>query len=208
MAEKEKKKKRERVVSPVARASFPNLAEPDSGREFSDDKYKITLLFPKAADLKTLKVAVANAAREEWGADVDLKSLLLPFRDGSEKEDTFYHDYVYITAKSSRKPGVINMGKEAINAGDVYGGCFIRANLTPFPYTTTVQVEKDDGKGGTKLVPVEKKGISFALNSVQFVRDGEAFGGSAEKDFEDAAVEDYFPKESESGAADDGDLPF
>lgn len=204
MAEKEKKKKRERVVSPVARASFPSLAEPDSGREFSDDKYKITLLFPKTADLKTLKVAVASAAREEWGADVDLKSLLLPFRDGSEKEDTFYHEYVYITAKSSRKPGVINMAKEPMNAGDIYGGCFVRANLTPFPYTTTVNVETPEGK----VVSKEKKGISFALNSIQFVRDGDPFGGSTEKDFEDAAVEDYFPQVSESGSADTDDIPF
>lgn len=35
------------VITPVAIASFTWLERPDSGFEFSDDKYKVTLLFDK-----------------------------------------------------------------------------------------------------------------------------------------------------------------
>ena len=48
-------------------ASFCHLHEPDTGREYSDDKYKVTLfLDPDSLMAKALAESVAKAAAAEW----------------------------------------------------------------------------------------------------------------------------------------------
>lgn len=68
---------------------------------------------------------------------------------------------VYVRAASEFKPGVIDgQKKEIMNPQDVYGGAFYRAQIHAYWY---------DVKGN--------KGVTFGLDNVQFVRDGEPFGG-------------------------------
>jgi hypothetical protein len=170
----------ERVITPRARLSYPSLFKPDTGGQYSDDKYKATLLFEKGnaeivAGLKLMKAACVVVAKQAFG---DEKGITLPFRAGDEKEQEAYKGMIYITAKSKYRPGVVGQDPkvELTEESDVYGGCYVRASLVPFSY-----------QAGTN------KGVSFRLCNVQKLADGDPFTGSkvsAEADFEPVGAVD------------------
>ena len=197
---KEKAKKEERgrsgtVVTPVVRASFPYVEKPDTGNEYSTGKYKITGLIEKdrEAEIKPLKQACMAAAKQIW-PKIKFNQLEHPFRDGDESETEGHHGHVTFTAKTNRKPGIVGPDKLPLGEGiDVYGGCYVRFSVTAFTYNRPdkVTVEKADGTIEKKKVMI--KGVSLALNNVQFIKDGDRFGGgtSADQDFEEVDPADY-----------------
>lgn len=186
--DKEKKK----CISPKFRASFPHLFEAHSGFENQEPKYSLTMLFDKKTDLKELKRIVANAAAEKWGADRTKwpKALRLPFRDGDEKSDLQgYEGTIFCNATSKQRPGVVDKDLSAIAKDDqpgFYAGCYARASLMAFAY---------DKMGN--------KGVSFALQNVQKLDEGESFSGRKAADQEFDAVEDT--SESEDSYSDKAD---
>jgi len=178
-----------KTVTPEARLSFPHLFEPNSFRD-SDPKYSATLLFPKGTDLKPLKKLAAAAVKEKWG-DNPPKNLRNPFRDGSEKELEGYEGVTFITASSKKRPGVVDQQVQPIlDADEIYAGCYVRASVTAFCY----------GGKGTAITP----GVSFGLQNVQKIRDGEPFSGRSkpEDDFDTVEVEETKTEE------DAEELPF
>ena len=157
-----------RVITPRARLSFPSLLRPDTGGQYSDGKFKCTLVFDKKdqavlAGLKDLNVAAKKVAMEAFGPEA--KGIDMPFRDGNEKADKneAYKDTVLITAKSKYRPGVCGPDPkvEITEEADLYGGCYVRASLVPFSYA--------QGKN---------TGVSFRLCNVQKVAEGNPFGGN------------------------------
>lgn len=188
--EKEKKY----CVTPRFRVSFPHVFEPHSGFENQEPKYSITMLFDSKADLKDLKRAVKNATIEKWGIDEKKwpKNLRSPFRDGDEKSDLQgYEGMIFVSASSKQRPSVVDQKKEKINKEDetFYAGCYARASLIAFAY---------DAMGN--------KGISFGLQNVQKLADGEQFSGrkKAEDEFEE--VEDESDSKENYSDDEDSDL--
>ena len=170
------KKETKKLYTPVFRVGFPFVFEP---RETENgDKYEVVMLFPKSADLTALKKAASEAAREKWGEKIP-SNLHSPFRDGAEKADIdgFGPDVIFVRAWSKNAPGIVDRdGKTPITSPqEFYGGCFARATVSAFAY---------DRK--------EKKGVTFMLQNLQKVKDGDAFSGRthAEDDFE-AIADDY-----------------
>jgi len=82
-----------------------------------------------------------------------------------------------VSARSKTRPTVLNRDKTPVAEADgvLYGGCYVNALL---------DVWAQDNAFG--------KRINATLKGVQFVRDGDAFGGGA------PASADDFPDESES----------
>lgn len=167
--DKNKSIESKKCVTPEARLSFPALLEP-SAYKGQDPKYSARLLFLKNIDLSkpangqkiSLKHAVLNAGNEKWGSrDKWPKNIRLPFRDGNDKPDIEgYADTIFITANSKKRPGVVGPSLQPIlNAEDIYAGCYVRAEVIAFAYT--------------KPTP----GISFSLQNIQKIRDGESFSG-------------------------------
>ena len=82
-----------------------------------------------------------------------------------------YEGCYYLTAKSSRKPQVVDLDRDDIfDAEEVYPGCYVRATIVFFPYSN------------------EGKGVGVILNNVQKLEDGERIGSgaaSAAEDFDD-----------------------
>lgn len=181
MAEKmdiEKKK----CLTPEFRVSFPHVFEKHSGFKEQEPKYSIVMLFPKNYDLKELKRAAFNAAIEKWGPKEKWpKNLRMPFRDGDEKQDLQgYEGCYFISASSKQKPQVVGNKKidgqfPHITKEDdtFYAGCYARATLIAFAY---------DKLGN--------KGVSFSLQNVQKLKDGEPFSGRKNADDEFDEVED------------------
>jgi hypothetical protein len=170
-----------RLVTPEGRLMYLYLDRPDQGREFSDNKYKATIAWPKGADLSALRDALAKAARMEWGDDVDLASLQKPFRDGDEKGGQLAGQ-IYLCAKVNGvdDQGRIKGGPQVVDAEGAriapdavtetcYAGCYGRVSITFLPY-----------RAGTV------RGVTAILGNVQKLRDGERLGGgrpSAADDF-------------------------
>ena len=173
-----------KVMTPKFRVSFPNVLRPGKPMQAgAEPKYGITMLFPKGADLSKLKAAAQAACVDKWGADQSKwpKNLRNPFRDQAEKEFEGYEaGAVFVTATSKQRPGLVDaMVQDIIEEKDFYPGCYARATVNAFCY---------DQAGN--------RGVSFGLNNVQKLADGEPLGGRprATDDFE--AVADDMSKES------------
>ena len=180
-----------KVVTGKVRFSFCHLFEPQEPQGGGDPKYSVTLLIPKAdsATLDKIKAAMAEA-REAFCKKNGAKALpakpvhTLHDGDGIRDNGDAYGPeckgcYV-ITVSSKQKPVIVDNMRGAItDPAEVYSGCYGRASINFFGYSSN-----------------GKKGISAGLLSVQKLHDGEPFGtvGSADDfddDFEDGADDDF-----------------
>lgn len=161
----------ETVITPVARLAFPHLFEKDM-REISGkvvDKYTATLLFPKDTDLSALMALAKKALVEKW-PDPDKRpaGLKTPFRDGnvdgrgSDGEIwNGFENTVFIRISSKFRPGIVDQKvNPIIDPERIYSGCYVLAQVHAYAY---------DNMGN--------RGVSFGLNNIQFVKDGERLGG-------------------------------
>lgn len=169
------------VITGKFRVSFPNIFRPQKAMANSpnqEPKYGLTMLFPLGADLTALKNAAKQAAVEKWGADSTKwpKNLRLPFRDQGEKEFEGYEKgAIFITATSRQRPGLVDQKRQdIIEEKDFYPGCYARASVRAFAYDTN-----------------GNRGVSFGLQNVQKLADGEPLGGRTRPtdDFEPVAEE-------------------
>lgn len=178
-----------KVITPMFRASFPYVFQPQKPRtEGQEAKYAITMLFDKKTDLTAMKKAADLAAVEKWGTDKTKwpKKMKNPLNDGDDKEELMgYEGMTYVTARCKKMPGLIDAAKnDIIDENEFYAGCFARASLIAFAYDV-------DGN----------KGISFALLNVQKIKDGEKFSGktSAQDDFEEMETVEVEDGKEEAG---------
>jgi hypothetical protein len=191
-SEKQRMKELRTCVTPEFRVSFPVLFKPKAFKN-NAPKFSLVMLFDKKTDLKALKQAVFNAAVEKYGKDKAKwpKKLKMPFRDGDvDKAGVLgYENIIFITATAPQEypPGVVNQRLDPIiNESELYAGCYARAQLYAYPYDNTGNI-----------------GITFGLNNVQKLRDGEKFSGrqNAENVFE--AVEDAGMNDESNYESDD-----
>lgn len=171
-----------KIYTPKFRVSFPNVFEPRAMGEDPNGKkkYSLTMLFNVAeikkdpAQLKLwndMKVALQTAAREEWGDKIP-QGLKSPFRDGKEKEqyDGYGEGIIFASATSMSRPGLVDRNNaRIISADDFYAGCYARATVNAFAWKF-----------------MGKHGLSFGLQNIQKLDDGEPFGGKSkpEDDFD------------------------
>jgi hypothetical protein len=173
--------------TPYATLSFPQLFSPKPRAEGGEPVFSCSLLFNteqmKSPEFKAMQNAVLALAKEKF-PNTPVKTLMLPFRDASEKNYSGYEDgMLYISPWSKYKPGIVDVRlQDVLDPAEVWAGQKVRANVLPFAWTNT-----------------GKRGISFGLNHIQIIDksapriDGRA---AANKVFE--AVE----------AEDDTDSPF
>lgn len=112
-------------------AHFAYIDKPDSGREFSDDKYKVTISFD-AADpfVKKLEDTVEKLLTEYYG-DRRPRNLHHPVKDGDDTTIDSLQGRVFIRAKSSRQPMLVDAKNQPIPEGiTVFSGDVIRAGIT------------------------------------------------------------------------------
>ena len=171
----------DKIITPECVLSYPNLFEARAYKAGDAPKYSATLVFTKDTDISALKRAALETLTETWGAKVEdmlrKKQLRLPFRDGAEKD---YPDgSIFVNVSSVQRPGVVDQRVQPIlDPSDIYPGCVVRASVRPFTYDT---------KGN--------KGVSFGLNNLQKLRDGERLDNRTrpDQDFDAVAVDDAIP---------------
>lgn len=171
-----------KVITGKVRFSYANVFEPVAQNEGDEPRYSTAILIPKS-DKKT--VAKINAAIKEaleegiskFGGKIP-KAYKSPLRDGDEdRDDEVYAGHYFLSAKSPRKPQVVDADLEPImDRDDFYSGCYGRASITFYAFNTA-----------------GNKGVAVALNNLQKLEDGERLGGSAstaEQDFGDIDDDD------------------
>lgn len=187
-----------KVISPKAIASYPHLFSPDN-YDPAKPKFKITLLFdlsnPQVVEgLKAMKAELKALAVKAFGAQSPEVltfgkpggALKLPFRSGDELaaagKGEIHKGKIVVTAGSARRPGVCGPKCELITVeSDIYAGAIVRASLIPATYKQQ-----------------SSNGISFWLNNVQKVADGEPIAGGSSN------AADDFGDTGDTGAKEEG----
>lgn len=173
------------VITGQVRLSYVHLFEPYAISEGDDPKYSCLLLISKKDKDTIQAIRRAQKAALESGADRVFngkvpKAWADTMHDGDEEGDLDAHPeyagHYYMAVSSRTRPGVVDRNvNPIIDGSEIYSGCFARLALGAFAYNT---------RG--------KKGVSFGLNHVQKMGDGDYLDGRT-------SAEDVF------GALDDDD---
>ncbi len=182
-----------KVTTPRFRASFVTVFEPKAYKG-GDPKYSIVMLFDKKevkkGILNDLQKLVKATAMEKWGEIPDevlkVDSEYCPFKNGDSEKKVGYDGYAghfFATASSLYPPAVVDTGdprkdikpQVILDPKELYSGCFARASVTTFTW---------ESKG--------EKGVSFGLQNIQKLADGEPFSGrgNPEEDFDPIVPEE------------------
>ena len=170
------------ILTPPGVSSFLNLQKARAIVEGAEPRFSLTLIFDKAAqarpEFKAMQMGVDEALRERWPSKLP-HGLISPFHAGEEKAGV-YEGYkagdIFISPWTKNKPGAVNAHKEdIIDWSEFYAGWICRANVRPFAYDTA-----------------GKRGASFFLESVQFLKPGKRLDGrkAASESFPDDAETD------------------
>ena len=174
------KVKETKVILGPCRLSYVHLFEKyvPEGTSEESGKYCASILIPKSekqtikAIEKAIEAAKKQAIVSKWGGK-EPKKLDCVLRDGDEdkEDDEIYADKMFINAKSSSRPGIIDKDKsQIVDEDEVYSGMWAVVSITFYGYSFS-----------------GSNGIACYLNNVMKYKDDERFGGheSAESDFED-----------------------
>ncbi len=166
----------DKIITGECRASFPKLAKPDDSK-FGQNKYSIDGIFESKAEMKTLMQQCKDHAMAFYGT---VEGIKFPWKDGgSQSKYAGYEGNQFIRVRSKQKPTIVDKNRKPFDASEVYGGCVVRINCTPLAYEMDEEIiEVVDGV--RKKVIEKIKGVTVLLNAVQFIRDGESFGGGNE----------------------------
>lgn len=156
-----------KTTTPMGRIAYPYAFEKAKSLDpDKEGKYEVTLYIPKSENIDALLSEVNRVGKEAFGTKYVAQDKLKhpPIKDGDEKGgDHPAFNHWIVRGKSNSKPAVVKGDLSALtDADDLYGGCFGKLNLTPASYQ----------------IP-SGWGITFYLNAVQKVKDGERFAGSS-----------------------------
>lgn len=174
-----------KVITGKVRFSYVNIFKSRVFQQGQDAKYSICLLIPKEdkTTIKKIHAAIDEAIQDgiasKWGGKKP-GSLKLPLRDGDAEraeEASEYEGMYFLNANSAQKPGIVDKDlNEILDPDEVYSGCWGRASINFYPFSTN-----------------GNKGIGVGLNNIQKLKDGDrlgAFRASAESDFSDDFEDD------------------
>jgi hypothetical protein len=173
-----------KVVTGRVRLSYVHVFEPWAAKPDQEAKYSCVLMIPKSdkATLAKIRAAIdaaAEAGKAKFGGKVppNLKTTL---HDADEEADLEnnpeFAGHYTMSVSSKTRPGIVDADVNPIlDSTEVYSGCFARVSINAFAYSNS-----------------GNKGVSFGLNHIQKIADGDFLGGRsrAEDDFEPLAAED------------------
>jgi len=157
-----------------ARLSFPDAFEAVQFQGQGPFQYRATFLVPSdSKQKKEIDAAIRQVALDKWGAKAEaiLKQAQatqkICFTDGDTKAYNGYAgNWALVATRNidAGKPAIVDRGRRPISATDgiIYSGCYVNG---------TVELWAQDNSFG--------KTVRATLINIQFVKDGESFGGAA-----------------------------
>lgn len=152
------------IVLKNVRLSFPQIWTPKSFAPGQDPRFNANFLIDKetqADQIAKLKDAVNALAAEKWKGKKP-GGLKLCLGDGEEKDYDGYENAVYVSASTKVRPVIVDQKKNPLaeEDGKPYAGCYVNVALSLWC---------QDNQWG--------KRVNATLDAIQFVKDGEPFGG-------------------------------
>ena len=173
-----------KLITNTVRLSFVHLLEPAETLA-GDMKYSTQILIPKSDTATLGKIENAIEAAKEiakaknWNGKIPA-NLNMPLRDGDEEFDDDGNakipGHYFMNVSCKTKPGIVDRYVQPLTDPErVYSGVYARVSLNAFGYSAA-----------------GNKGISFGLNNVQIIKDGEFLGGrsSADADFDEFELDE------------------
>lgn len=175
-------KKQSLYVNFASQAGIANYAwlnKPDTGSDFSDNKYKVTVAWNKDdAFVKQLNAIVQDAAKREFGDDLP-SNFNNPIKDGDAGDKEQFAGKVYATFKSTRKPSQVDASNfELPEDVIIMGGDKIRVAAAAKAYNGA------------------QKGVCFYLDMVKLIEKNNGGGNKAANMFgedEGYSINDHVP---------------
>lgn len=160
---KQARKKLPTLRSPQGVAAFAWIAKPDSGKKYSDDKHKVTLVLPKGDTESPWRDAEGNNRKgvEEFVKYIDemhtdargKKKTESPVKDGDGKDKEEFKGKWLLTFKSKYQPQCVDSKKTELTGEALpKSGDVIKVGFATMPY--------EEGKNA---------GISLQLRAVQLI---------------------------------------
>lgn len=204
------KKQKIQHTLPPATAAYAYLDKPDTGHKYSNNKYKVTMVYDDVDFVDELEAKVAEIAKEEWGDAVDLADVKRPYRLPDEQTKENFEGKATIATTSKYKPqGYDAKRKKLPSSVKIFSGDLISAIIQLMPYESTEKVRE-----GRKTVTVTVYGVTAQLAAVQLIEkrggggaDPDAFG-EYEDGFDASGFEDEEEEPDHEGGEsvdDDGD---
>ena len=179
------------ITGTDTRLSYVHVFEPYANGDNQEPKYSCVVMVPKS-DKRTVKAlreaqkaALEAGATRHFGGKIP-RTWHDTIKDGDDEEvvekNPEYAGYWVFSVSSKAKPGIVDGNVQPIlDSTEMYSGVYARVSINAFSYNT---------KGNT--------GVSFGLNHIQKVKDGEPFGNitRAEDDFD--ALDDEYDDEDDS----------
>jgi len=183
-----------KVMLNNVRLAFPALHNSQDYEGDGNFRFKgIFIIDPvkQKALVEKINAGMKAVAKDKFGeqAGTKLKSLsakdMLCLHDGAEKAEKYdgFEGMVYVSAGGKTRPLIIDTNKTPLveEDGKPYAGCYVNASIELYA--------QKDGKR-----------INASLKGVQFVADGDSFGGGGaasldefdEIEATDASVDDLF----------------
>jgi len=170
----EKKVEDHVIMLPDVRIAFPQIFTPSQVNNEGKPAFSGSFLFPPDHPVVVLiQRAIAKVANAKWGEKGPeiLKALIagdkvcLHNGDAKSNYDGFVGN-LFVSARSPTRPLVIAQDRSPLVEADgkLYSGCYVNAQIA-------LWAQPASNPGG--------KRVNAQLRGVQFLRDGEAFGGGA-----------------------------
>ena len=171
-----------------ARLSFPSLFTPSAFEGSDNLKYSGTFILDKDTDadqIKNLRKIVSELAKEKWG-EKQPKKLFLSLQDGDETDRAEYENKYIVKANNRKRVPIIDKDLSALveEDGRPQGGDYVNAKVRFYAWSSGAAFS----------------GVLCSLEAVQFVREGERFGGggNALEGFDDISSETAADVEEEA----------
>lgn len=157
------------ILTPVGEAAHAFVFKPQAPMEGAQNKepsFSLTILWDEDdKKLDKLRKAIIDVATAKFGAKakqmLEKGQLKNPLRSGDETNQEWKHGKLFLTARSSERPSVVDENlDDIINTSDFYGGCQARMDVWLYAFD----------KAGNK-------GVAAILNNVQKKGDGDRKGG-------------------------------
>lgn len=195
------KQKKVNIVTPAGIAAFAYFHKPDTGKKFSDNKFKGKLVLDGDVDLSAIEEKIRAFAAEAY-PDADLSELQLPWKDGDDEKEEFAGKII-LTAKSKYAPQIVDSKKKPLPKGvKAMSGDKVRFVASLYAYEKTEEQTIIEGKKKSK-VEVTIYGVSLQLNVVQVIEKNAGGSGLSELDEIEDGWEADEADVNELGDADD-----
>lgn len=166
------KSKKVLLVTPPGTAAYAWFHKPDSGHQYSNNKYKGTLVLPGDTDMSDIEAKAKAVLAEAYPkADVDTAGMF--FKSGDNHKNEEFRGTILLNASSKFAPQIVDAKRKPLPKGvEARSGDEVRFVLSLFPYESTEKVRE-----GGKTVTVTVYGVSAQLQVVQVITKNSGGGG-------------------------------